>query len=74
MAKRILAIPTAAPAMPVNPNTPATNAMIKKISVQPNISIHFHFVPLPISFNPAKPGLCKFNELFGGGHFPAGAF
>jgi hypothetical protein len=33
----IFAIPTAAPAMPVKPNTPAISAIIKKTSVQPNI-------------------------------------
>jgi hypothetical protein len=37
IAKRMRAIPTAAPAIPVNPNTPAINAIIKKMSVHPNI-------------------------------------
>jgi len=35
----IRAIPTAVPARPVNPSTPAINATIKKISVQPNINL-----------------------------------
>jgi hypothetical protein len=39
---RSLAIPAAATAMPVNPNTAATNAITKKITAQRNI-----FSPLP---------------------------
>ena len=39
MTKRILAIPTAAPAIPVNPNTPAISAIIRKITVQPSINL-----------------------------------
>ena len=45
--KRILAIPTAAPAMPVNPSTPAISAIIKNMSVHPNINV------LPLCETPA---------------------
>ena len=39
MAKRIRAIPTAAPAIPVNPSTPATSAIIRKMSVHYSINV-----------------------------------
>ena len=46
-ANRILAMPTAAPAMPANPSTPAISAMIKNVMVQPSIlfpfSLHWLF-------------------------------
>jgi hypothetical protein len=37
IAKRIRAIPTAAPAIPVKPNTPAMSAIIKNMTVHPSI-------------------------------------
>jgi hypothetical protein len=39
MKKTILAISTAATAIPVKPSTPAIRAMTKNVSTQPNISI-----------------------------------
>jgi hypothetical protein len=37
MKKIILAIPAAAPAIPPKPNTPAINAITKKVKAHPNI-------------------------------------
>lgn len=37
--KRIFAIPAAAPAIPVKPNTAASNAMIKNVMAHPSIVV-----------------------------------
>ena len=44
MKNKMRAIPIAVPASPVKPKTPAIKAMIRKISVQPNICSPFLFV------------------------------
>jgi hypothetical protein len=44
------AIPTAAPAIPPNPNTPAISAMIRKITVHTNITLFLSFFGLPCNF------------------------
>lgn len=42
--KRIFAIPAAIPAMPVNPNKPAINEIIKKITAHFNILLLLEYV------------------------------
>jgi hypothetical protein len=61
---RTFAIPIAAPAMPVKPNTPATSATIKKMSVHPNIKFLSQLCLLT-----ARNLLCRIhaNEVFSAG-------
>lgn len=56
MTNSIFAIPAAAPAMEVNPKTPAINEMTKNISVQPSIKFLSQLVWLILS---ARDYLCR---------------